>query len=141
MVAIEVEYQGELHCSSRHAPSGSTLSTDAPADNQGRGQAFSPTDLVATSLGTCMLTTMGIHARKSGIDLAGSRLHVVKEMAGPPRRVGRLVVTIDLPGAVPEAERPALRRLAETCPVALSLHPDLAVDLEMRYGAKGPART
>lgn len=140
MVEIDVSYEGQLHCTSTHGPSGATLATDAPADNQGRGEAFSPTDLLATSLGTCMLTTMGIHAQKNGLDLSGSTVHVIKEMVGPPRRVGRLVAAIDLPGHVPEAERPVLKRIAETCPVALSIHPDLEIALEIRYGGGKPPR-
>ena len=141
MVEIDVASEGQLHCTSTHAPSGASLATDAPLDNQGRGQAFSPTDLLATSLGTCMLTTMGIHAQKIGLDLAGSAALVVKEMTGPPRRVGRLVARIDLPAGVPEKERPVLRKIAETCPVALSIHPELKVELEIRYGAAEAAGT
>jgi putative redox protein len=91
MVRIDIEYTGDLHCEARHAPSGMSLETDAPVDNQGRGQSFSPTDLVATALGTCMATIMGIVARKNGWDIEGTRMAVDKQMtSAPPRRIDRL---------------------------------------------------
>ncbi len=128
MVKITGEYHGELHCVATHGPSGRALETDAPVDNQGRGETFSPTDLVATALGTCILTTMGIAARRLGVDLAGARFEVVKEMsADSPRRIARLATQLWLPrpGAAGAAE--ALERIAHACPVRQSLSP--AVDL------------
>ena len=93
MVAINIVYQGQLHCEATHAPSGATLETDAPKDNHGKGESFSPTDLVATALGSCMLTVMGITARMLDIDLTGARVQVEKEMvASPIRRIGKLTV-------------------------------------------------
>jgi putative redox protein len=134
MVEIDVVYEGDLHCRAKHGPSGSEIFTDAPKDNQGGGEAFSPTDLVGTAMGTCMLTMMGVYARKKGIDLKGSRVHVTKEMISTPhRRIRRLGVTFDLPAHVDEARRAALRRAAETCPVHRSLHPDVEVDLTFRF--------
>ena len=102
MVEITGRYQGNLHCSVRHGPSGSVLQTDAPRDNQGQGEAFSPTDLVATALGTCIATTMAIAARKHGVELRGLSFTVRKEMAPDlPRRIGRLVTEVRVPLPVP----------------------------------------
>jgi putative redox protein len=130
MVRIDVVYEGDLHTTCRHAPSGAALATDAPKDNEGRGEAFSPTDLLATALGSCMLTTMGIVARRRGWPLEGARAEVEKHMvADPVRRVGRLVVRILFPDGLPAAARPVLERAAHTCPVHKSLHPDVEVDL------------
>src|SRR5471032_282805 len=100
MVKITGEYQGDLHCTAAHGPSGNTLVTDAPKDNQGRGEAFSPTDLVATALATCIVTTMAIVARRSGVELTGLKYEVTKEMsADAPRRIARLTVDLWLPAA------------------------------------------
>ena len=92
MVKVAIEYSGELHCVATHGPSGRKLETDAPVDNQGKGESFSPTDLVATALGTCMATIMGIYAQRHGIDLRGMKMEVTKEMtqAPPRRRIARL---------------------------------------------------
>src|SRR5208283_5281130 len=101
MVAIQLEYQGDLHCKAVHGPSGAELSTDAPVDNQGRGESFSPTDLVATALGSCMLTVMGILARTLGIDIAGAKASVEKEMtSAAPRRIQSLKVRIEMPEGI-----------------------------------------
>ena len=124
MVKMTVEYAGELHCTAMHGPSGCLLETDAPVDNQGRGESFSPTDLVATALATCMATVMGIYAQRKGIDLAGMKLEVAKEMTQtPPRKIARLNVEIWMPPSL--ARDPALERAALTCPVHQSLHPDV----------------
>src|SRR3954470_1435954 len=126
MVKITGEYQGELHCVARHEPSGSTLVTDAPKDNQGRGEAFSPTDLVATALATCIATTMAIVARKQGIELKGLRYEVTKEMStDAPRRILRLATTVWLPMPKTEALATVLEHAAHHCPVHQSLHPSV----------------
>lgn len=136
MVEIRVVYEGELHTAARHGPSGATLATDAPRDNEGRGESFSPTDLLATALGSCMLTTMAIVARRRGWPLEGGGVRVEKHMVtGPGRRVGRLVVDFSLPAAVPEDARPILVRAAHTCPVHRSLHPDVEVDVRFAWEA------
>ncbi|GAB1487893.1 OsmC family protein [Opitutaceae bacterium] len=126
MVKVTGEYQGDLHCVALHGPSGNSLVTDAPKDNQGRGEAFSPTDLVGTALGTCILTTLAIVARRHGVELKGARFEVTKEMStDAPRRIVRLATEIWLPiapGALPEG---LLERTAHTCPVHQSLHPSL----------------
>jgi putative redox protein len=135
MVAIQLEYQGELHCKAVHGPSGTELATDAPKDNQGRGESFSPTDLVATALGSCMLTIMGIQARTLEIDIAGSTATVEKEMtATPPRRIASLKVKIHVPHAISAENRQKLERAAHTCPVHKSLHPDVQMPIEFVWG-------
>lgn len=135
MVEIQVAYDGDLRCTARHVPSGQFLRTDAPTDNQGKGELFSPTDLVATGLGTCILTVMGIVARRHGIDMAGAAATVQKEMAAAPlRRLGRLVVDIHIPAAVAEEDRHRLENAAHTCPVHQSLHPDVKVQMAFHWG-------
>lgn len=135
MSQIEVEYEGDLHCRLHHGPSGAEIQTDAPPDNQGKGGNFSPSDLLAASLGSCVMTVMGIYARRKEIDLKGSRVRVNKVMVHDPlRRVGRLEVEIDLPATVDPAHRQALENAAHTCPVERSLHPDIKVDVTFRYG-------
>lgn len=134
MVAIQIEYQGDLHCKAVHGPSGAVLTSDAPKDNHGRGESFSPTDLVATALGTCMLTIMGITARTQGIDIAGATARVEKEMTPPPRRIAKLTVKIHVPGTVSAENRVKLERAAHTCPVHKSLHPDIEIPLEFSWG-------
>ena len=125
MVDIYLEYQGDLHCRAEHGPSKAALATDAPLDNQGRGESFSPTDLIATGLGTCMATVMGILARKRGFDLDGLRVHVKKTMtAVPPRRIARLAVDVAVPHSATARvgdARAEFERAADECPVRLSL--------------------
>ena len=136
-VMIDIEYEGDLHCRLHHGPSGSEIATDAPADNQGKGETFSPTDLLAAALGSCILTTMAIYARRKEIDLRGSRVTVSKEMvADPLRRVARLVVEIHMPTAVEAAQRTILENAAHTCPVERSLNPDTKVDMTFTYDVR-----
>jgi putative redox protein len=135
MVEIDIQYLGDLRCQAQHGPSGTTLITDAPTDNQGKGESFSPTDLVATALGTCMLTIMGIVARRHEIDLRGTKVHVTKEMVQTPvRRIGRLAVQIHVPGDVSPEQQKLLETAALTCPVHKSLHPDVAAPVTFRFG-------
>jgi putative redox protein len=135
MVRIDITYQGNLRCESVHEPSGVTLLTDAPKDNEGNGESFSPTDLVATALGTCMLTTMGILARRLNVDLKGSRVRVQKEMiTSPLRRVGKLTVEIHGPGGLSEDHRIQLERAAFACPVHRSLHPEVQIPVVFHWG-------
>jgi putative redox protein len=134
MVEIDIVYEGDLHCRARHGPSGTELTTDAPVDNQGRGESFSPTDLLATSLGACGMTIMGIRAREREIDLRGSTVSVTKEMAADPhRRVGRIGLTFRLPGSVDAAERPGLEEASGGCPVCRSIGDGVNVEREFRY--------
>ena len=134
MVAIEIVYQGQLHCQALHTPSGATLETDAPKDNNGKGESFSPTDLVATALGSCMLTVMGIAARTLNIDLTGTTVKVNKEMvATPVRRIGKLTVNLTFPMQISDENKKKLEHAALTCPVHKSLHPDVAMPIEFNW--------
>ncbi len=134
MVGITGTYEGDLRCRARHGPSGSEIETDAPTDNQGQGRRFSPTDLLATSLATCVLTIMGMAARRKSIDIAGARFTATKEMvADPRRRIGRIAVEFVLPASVPAAERASLEAAARGCPVTETLGDRVRVDLAFRY--------
>jgi putative redox protein len=136
MVEIQIAYEGQLHCTSTHGPSGTRLTTDAPKDNMGRGESFSPTDLVATALGTCILTTMAIAAQRKALELNGATARVTKEMAtAPSRRIARLSVEITIPQEIPAEERPKLEHAAHACPVHKSLHPDVEVPVTFRWGS------
>lgn len=134
MVRIEAVYEGELRCEAVHTPSGTRLRTDAPKDNQGRGELFSPTDLVATALGTCIATIMGIVADRHGIELEGMQFDVVKVMTpAPPRRIARLDVTFRMPAGIEAHARNLFRQCADGCPVRRSLHPEVEVAVEFAY--------
>ena len=121
MVQISIDYTGQLHCSATHGPSKTELVTAAPLDNLGKGEAFSPTDLVATALGTCIATTMGIVAQKHGIDLRGMTVNVTKEMANDPRRIGRLTTEVRIPLRSDHPQRELLEKTGLGCPVHRSL--------------------
>jgi putative redox protein len=134
MVSIATIYRTQLRCEAIHGPSGTVLITDPPTDNHGRGESFSPTDLVATALGTCILTTLGIVAQRDGIVLDGATAAVEKHMtATPPRRIARLVLRVAFPAGIPASARAKLEKAAHSCPVALSLHPDVAQDITFTY--------
>ena len=136
MVEVSVCYEGDLHCRSVHGPSAATLPTDAPLDNMGRGQGFSPTDLTATSFGTCMLTTMAIVARKRslGIHLEGSHAIVRKHMTSEaPRRIAKLEAELEIPLPASHPACVVLEEAARTCPVALSLHPEIEKAVNIRW--------
>jgi putative redox protein len=133
-VRVSIRYEGDLHCTAVHGPSGDRLPTDAPVDNRGRGQHFSPTDLVGTAMGSCMLTIMGIAAHDRGVSIEGATAEVVKEMSAVPRRhISKLTVRITLPAALDERERRVLEAAARGCPVYASLGPDTEVDLSFEY--------
>ena len=131
MVQITAAYQGDLCCAASHGPSGATLSTDAPKDNEGLGRHFSPTDLVATALGTCILTTMAIVGKRHGILLEGARVEVEKHMSQSPRRIGRLPVRLIVPGHYSDEQKTLLTNTAHSCPVHKSLHPDIDAPIEI----------
>jgi putative redox protein len=134
MVKISMVYEGQLHCSLTHGPSGSIIQTDAPKDNMGRGEAFSPTDLVAAALGSCMLTVMGIAAQRHNIDLKGTSVDVSKEMtAVPDRRIGSISVTFHMACGIPLDKRVMLEAAAHSCPVHKSLHPDVQTPIQFIY--------
>lgn len=134
MDTANIEHLGQLRTEATHVRSGQHFITDAPVDNKGRGEAFSPTDLLATALATCMITTMDIKAADHGIVLKGLRARVVKHMASGPRRVQRVEVHLELEGAgLGASERELMERTAEGCPVAVSLHPDLVQEIHFTY--------
>lgn len=136
MVEMQIIYQGQLRCDAVHAQSGTHINTDAPRDNMGKGEAFSPTDLVGVALGTCMLTTAAIRAKKLGIELEGGTVRVVKEMiAAPVRRIGRLTVEIRLRASTSPDIRQQLEEAALSCPVHKSLHPDVQVPVTINWDA------
>ncbi len=135
-VEIQITYEGGLHCAATHGPSKQTLTTDAPVDNGGKGAAFSPTDLVATALGTCMVTIMGLVAERNQIDIEGLRVQVLKEMvADPVRRIGALKTRIVFPAGktLSAVDRGKLESAAQACPVKQSLHPEVKVPIEFVY--------
>ncbi|TAE22638.1 MAG: OsmC family peroxiredoxin [Candidatus Kapaibacterium sp.] len=136
MVNIHINYEGDLHCRLEHEPSNTVIATDAPTDNHGRGESFSPTDLVAAAMGSCMVTTMAIASKNRNLDLAGTSVQVAKEMASSPRRIGRLVVNIVLPAHIQEEDFKFLENAALTCPVHRSMHPDTVIDFTMRIAGK-----
>lgn len=125
-LTITTKYLGQLRTEAIHLASNNTLVTDAPTDNNGRGQAFSPTDLVAAALGSCMLTIMGIIANRHNLKIEGTQIEITKIMAANPRRIAEIILTFTMPdNNFTEIDRTLLENAARTCPVALSLHPDL----------------
>jgi putative redox protein len=133
-VEITMTYEGSLRCKAVHVPSGQALLTDAPVDNMGRGESFSPTDLVATALGTCMATTMAIVAQREGLEIAGTTVNVIKEMiAQPSRRIGQLSTRISVPKKLTPEQKQKLQNAAHACPVHKSLHPDVKLPIEFEW--------
>lgn len=128
-----VRYTGDLHNNLTHLQSGDTISTDAPVDNNGKGEAFSPTDLLATALAACALTIMGMKARDLGVDLNGTRAEVGKEMAANPRRVAKVSVDFYLSSTLDPRSRKILEAAAHTCPVAQSLSTDVVQVFDFHY--------
>jgi putative redox protein len=131
----EIIYKGALRTEAKHLQSETVIETDAPTDNQGKGQRFSPTDLLATSLGSCMLTIMGIKARDMNVDLNGTQVSITKIMKSEPRRVGGIKVDFDFPGNVQanDKQKTILENAARTCPVAKSIHPDIELDVHFGW--------
>jgi uncharacterized OsmC-like protein len=135
MVETRVTYEGELRCEATHGPSGRKLETDAPVDNHGKGESFSPTDLVGTALGSCALTIMGIAAERHGWDIRGATAEVLKHMTEVPRRrIERVEIAIAVPAELDERARKILQKAALGCPVNASLHPDVEVAVSFRWG-------
>ena len=129
----KVTYLGELRTSSVHIQSGTEILSDAPLDNNGRGEAFSPTDTVANALATCMFTIMGIKARDMGIDLSGATAEVIKVMAADPRRIAKISVAFTINTPLDDKAKTILQRAALTCPVHYSLHPDIEKDITFNW--------
>jgi uncharacterized OsmC-like protein len=131
MVHVDVRYSGKLRCQAVHKPSGNAIQTDAPVDNHGLGESFSPTDLVATAMASCMATIMGIVADRNGVDLSGLKVGIDKSMsATPPRRISRLAVKIEMPIPQDHPNAEMLANAALACPVHKSLHPDIDVPIQ-----------
>ena len=131
MVNLNSSYEGGLRCRATHGPSGATIVTDAPVDNHGKGESFSPTDLVATALGACMMTIIGIVADRRGLALVGMTAETVKVMSdAPPRRIAALKTRITIPLPADHEHRAALEQAALTCPVHKSLHPEIDASVE-----------
>lgn len=140
MVEINIRYTGDLGCTATHGPSGSTLNTDAPVDNQGKGANFSPTDLIATGLGTCIATTLAIVAARIPFDPSGMTVQVKKEMtSAPPRRIGRLEVVVRIPQELTPEQQNKVDHFAHACPVHRSLHPEVAAPITVLCGAAAKA--
>lgn len=137
MATIETIYLGDLRSEVEHVQSGTRIITDAPTDNQGKGEAFSPTDLVAVALSSCMLTLMDLAARKRDIDLRGTSVKTTKVMASEPRRIAEIVMDFYIPNDLSDKEKKVLERAANTCPVAKSLHPDLIQTVRFHYPTEG----
>ncbi len=136
-VSISVEYEGGLRCRSTHGPSQNQFITDAPVDNHGKGESFSPTDLVATALATCMATVIGIKAQQKGYDIVGMKVSVEKHMsADSPRRIVGLPITIQIPLPEDHPDRKLLEATALGCPVHHSVHPDIDKPVTFVWGVK-----
>ncbi|TGE27479.1 OsmC family protein [Hymenobacter metallicola] len=133
MSTATARYTGKLRTEAVHTASGTTIFTDAPVDNHGRGEAFSPTDLVSASLGACMMTIMGIVAERHQLDMTGVSFEVNKHMASEPRRIAQIDVNFRLPASLSDKDRALLENAARTCPVALSLNPEIRQEVQFSY--------
>ncbi len=133
MVKIDTVYEGDLRCKALHSPSQSTLITDAPKDNHGKGESFSPTDLVASALGSCMMTIMGIVSKRKGLIIEGTEAKIDKFMGTDPRRITEIKIDFYFPVDFSEDERKLLEKSALNCPVAKSLSSDLKQNIEFHY--------
>lgn len=134
MSTSTVKYLGNLRTENEHIKSGNKYITDAPTDNQGKGEAFSPTDTVATGLANCMITVMGIKAREMEVNIDGTTATVTKTMAANPRRISRIDITLELPSGIEERSRQILENTGKTCPVMQSLHPEIEKNIEFHWG-------
>lgn len=132
-MTASIIYKGDLRCEAEHLQSKTTIETDAPTDNRGKGERFSPTDLLSVSLATCMLTTMGIKAADMNVNINNARADVTKHMASDPRRVSKIEVTVTLPGNANEKERIILEKTGTNCPVAKSIHPEIVLVLNYQW--------
>jgi putative redox protein len=130
-----VVYKGDLRCECTHLQSRTIIETDAPTDNRGKGERFSPTDTLCVALATCIVTTMALKANDMDINLAGTAIDVTKHMLSDPRRIGKIDIILKFPGTLEldEKDKTILKRVGDNCPVAKSLHPDLAVNIEYHW--------
>jgi uncharacterized OsmC-like protein len=128
-MTASISYLGDLRCSATHLQSGTAIETDAPTDNRGKGEKFSPTDTLCVALGTCIITTMALKANDMNIDLKGTTIDITKHMQPNPRRVAQVDVTLKLPVKATEQERSLLETIGNNCPVAKSIHPDMKLNI------------
>ena len=130
-----VVYKGDLRCECTHLQSGTVTETDAPTDNRGKGERFSPTDTLCVALATCIVTTMALKANDMKINLADTKIDITKHMLSDPRRIGKIEVILNFPSSLnlDEKDKTILKRVGDNCPVAKSLHPDLEVNIEYRW--------
>ena len=135
-VEIKGQYEGDLRVKLTHGPSGSVIETDAPTDNQGKGEKFSPTDLVVAALSSCMMTIMGIVAKRDGIKLEGTTFRAEKYMSENPRRIGRIVLEFNMPEGLTDTQKAKLEKAAYTCPVHHSLLTEIEKDVKFIYPSK-----
>ena len=133
-MTASIVYTGNLRCEAEHLQSKTTIETDAPTDNRGKGEKFSPTDLLCVSLATCMLTTMAIKARELEVNITHSKAAVTKHMLGNPRRVGKIEVAVELPEKGSENDQQILEASGNNCPVMKSIHPDIEVIINYKWG-------
>ncbi len=134
-MTASIVYKGHLRCECTHLQSGTVIETDAPTDNRGKGERFSPTDTVCVALATCIITTMAIRATDMQIELANTSIAVTKHMLSDPRRIGKIDVILTFPKdlKIDEKDQLSLQRIGDNCPVMKSLHPDLAVHVDYRW--------
>ncbi len=132
-MTASIVYTGNLRCEAEHIQSRTTIETDAPTDNRGKGEKFSPTDLLCVSLATCMLTTIAIKSRELGVDVTNSKAKVTKHMLGNPRRVGKIEVAVTLPSNGSESDQKVLERTGDNCPVIKSIHPDIELVITYKW--------
>ena len=133
-MTASIIYTGNLRCEAEHLQSHSKIETDAPTDNHGKGERFSPTDLLCVSLATCMLTTMGIKSEDMNVDITNAKAEVTKHMASDPRRVAKIEVAVSLPGTGSDKDKVILERTGNNCPVAKSLHSDIELYISYKWG-------
>jgi putative redox protein len=134
-MTASIVYKGHLRCECTHLQSGTVIETDAPTDNRGKGERFSPTDTLCVALATCVVTTMALKANDMGIDLAGTSIAVTKHMLSEPRRIAKIDVILSFPATLQleDKDRTILERVGDNCPVAKSLHPDMQVNIEYKW--------
>lgn len=140
-MTASIIYTGNLRCEAEHIQSGTTIQTDAPTDNRGKGEKFSPTDLLCVSLATCMLTTMGIKANELGVDITNSKADVTKHMFSDPRRIGRIEVAVSLPENGSERDQKVLEKAGDNCPVIKSINPNIELTISYKWEQKLEAIT
>jgi putative redox protein len=135
MATATLVYEGQLRCKATHNQSASVIETDAPTDNRGKGERFSPTDLLCVSLGTCIITTIGIKAMDLGIDINGAVLQVQKHMLSEPRRVGKIDITVAFPPglSIDDKDKVVLQRAGDHCPVQKSIHPSIETNVVYQW--------